>query len=49
MYGDTADGAWYFQLLRDKQNIAEIRDHLMFGSNHSAMWSCGTKQGGDDG
>ncbi|MBP6712238.1 MAG: nitrite reductase large subunit NirB, partial [Propionivibrio sp.] len=34
MYGDTADGAWYFQLLRDKQNIAEIRDHLMFGSNH---------------
>ena len=34
MYGDTADGAWYFQLLKDKQNIAEIRDHLMFGSNH---------------
>jgi nitrite reductase (NADH) large subunit len=34
MYGDTADGAWYFQLLKDKQNISEIRDHLMFGSNH---------------
>ncbi len=33
MYGDTADGAWYFQLLRDKQNIAEIRDHLMFGAS----------------
>ena len=31
MYGDTADGAWYFQLLKDKQNIAEIRDHIMFG------------------
>ncbi len=34
MYGDTGDGAWYFQLLKDKQNIAEIRDHLMFGSHH---------------
>ena len=34
MYGDTADGAWYFQLLKDKQNISEIRDHLMFGSSH---------------
>ncbi len=34
LYGDTADGSWYFQLLRDKQNVAEIRDHLMFGQNH---------------
>jgi nitrite reductase (NADH) large subunit len=34
LYGDTADGAWYFQLLKDQQNIAGIRDHLMFGSNH---------------
>jgi len=34
LYGDTVDGAWYFQLLRDKQNIAEIRDHLMFGQSH---------------
>ncbi|HEY6898130.1 MAG TPA: nitrite reductase large subunit NirB [Rhodocyclaceae bacterium] len=34
MYGDTADGAWYFQLLRDKQPIAEIRDHIVFGQNH---------------
>ena len=31
MYGDTRDGAWYFQMLREKQNVAEIRDHLMFG------------------
>jgi len=35
MYGDTADGAWYFQLLKDKQSIADIRDHLMFGSAHA--------------
>ena len=34
LYGDTVDGAWYFQLLRDRQNIAEIRDHLMFGQTH---------------
>ncbi len=34
MYGDTADGAWYFQLMRDGQAIGEIRDHLMFGQNH---------------
>jgi len=34
LYGDTGDGAWYFQLLKDKQNVADIRDHLMFGSHH---------------
>ncbi len=34
LYGDTADGAWYFQLIRDGQDIHELRDHLMFGQNH---------------
>jgi nitrite reductase (NADH) large subunit len=34
LYGDTGDGAWYFQLLKDRQNIADIRDHLMFGGHH---------------
>jgi nitrite reductase (NADH) large subunit len=34
LYGDTSDGSYYFQLLRDKQNINEVRDHLMFGQNH---------------
>jgi len=34
LYGDTADGAWYFQLLREGRNISDIRDHLMFGQNH---------------
>jgi nitrite reductase (NADH) large subunit len=29
-----ADGAWYFQLVQGRQNIHEIRDHLMFGQNH---------------
>ncbi|MDO8312008.1 MAG: nitrite reductase large subunit NirB, partial [Sideroxyarcus sp.] len=34
LYGDTAEGAWYYQLLRDGQNIHELRDQLMFGQNH---------------
>jgi nitrite reductase (NADH) large subunit len=34
LYGDTVDGAWYFQLLRDAQNVSDIRDHLMFGQSH---------------
>ena len=34
MYGDTVDGSWYLQLLRDKQDVHEIRDHLMFGQSH---------------
>ncbi|HSI43095.1 MAG TPA: nitrite reductase large subunit NirB [Methylotenera sp.] len=33
LYGDTADGSWYFQLLRDSKPIHEIRDHLMFGQD----------------
>ncbi|MDN5517249.1 MAG: nitrite reductase large subunit NirB [Pseudomonas sp.] len=31
LYGDTADGGWYFRQIREKQSISEIRDHLMFG------------------
>jgi nitrite reductase (NADH) large subunit len=33
LYGDTTDGAWYFQMLRDNKPIHEIRDHLMFGQD----------------
>ena len=31
LYGDTVDGSWYFRLVREGKNIAEIRDSLMFG------------------
>ena len=31
LYGDTADGAWYFQLLREGRCVGPIRDQLMFG------------------
>jgi nitrite reductase (NADH) large subunit len=34
MYGDTVDGAWYFQLLREGRDVSDIRDHLMFGQSH---------------
>jgi nitrite reductase (NADH) large subunit len=33
MYGDTTDGSWYFQMLRDGKNVAEIRNHLLFGQS----------------
>lgn len=33
LYGDTADGSWYFQMLRDGKKIDEIRDNLMFGQD----------------
>jgi nitrite reductase (NADH) large subunit len=34
LYGDTSDGAWHFQLMKDGQEIHEIRSQLMFGQNH---------------
>lgn len=34
MYGDTVDGAWYFQLMRDETDVSDIREHLMFGQAH---------------
>ena len=34
LYGDTIDGAWYFQLMREQTNVADIRDQLMFGQAH---------------
>ncbi len=34
LYGDTADGAWYFQLLRDGTDVSEMREQLLFGQGH---------------
>lgn len=34
MYGDTMDGTWYFQLLRDGTDISGFRDRLLFGQAH---------------
>lgn len=34
LYGDTVDGAWYFQLMRDGVDISAQRDRLLFGQAH---------------
>ena len=34
MYGDTVDGAWYFQMMRDGTDISELREHILFGQAH---------------
>lgn len=31
LYGDTGDGGWYFQLMKDGTDISEFRDKLLFG------------------
>ncbi len=31
LYGDTADGSWYFDLLRKGEDVSDIRDALIFG------------------
>ncbi len=35
LYGDTVDGGWYFELLRDGRSVHDIRDTLMFGQHFS--------------
>ncbi len=34
MYGDTIDGNWYFQLLREGTDIGAFRDSILFGQAH---------------
>ena len=36
MYGDTVDGAWYFQLMRENTDIGDFRDTVLFGRAHMA-------------
>jgi nitrite reductase (NADH) large subunit len=31
LFGDTADGAWYLDLIRSGESVAAFRDELMFG------------------
>ncbi|QQQ48676.1 NAD(P)/FAD-dependent oxidoreductase [Pseudomonas syringae] len=40
LYGDTADGNWYLQQIRDGQGIDAIRDHLMFGKPVAPEAAC---------
>ena len=34
LYGETIDGAWYFQLMRDGTDISDMRDHILYGQAH---------------
>ncbi|MEW5967734.1 MAG: nitrite reductase large subunit NirB [Pseudomonadota bacterium] len=34
LYGDTLDGAWYFDLLREGTDVAQFRKTLLFGQHH---------------
>jgi len=36
LYGDTADGNWYFDLLRKGDDVSEIREALIFGQAFAA-------------
>jgi nitrite reductase (NADH) large subunit len=36
LYGDTADGGWYFDLLKRQENVADIRDFLIFGQSFAS-------------
>ncbi|MCC7166343.1 MAG: NAD(P)/FAD-dependent oxidoreductase [Rhodospirillales bacterium] len=35
MYGDVGDGAWFYQLMRDKADVAAIRDRMIFGQAYA--------------
>ena len=34
LYGNTVDGSWYFQLLREGRSVAELRSSLMLGQSN---------------
>lgn len=34
LYGDTIDGTWYFQLLRDGTDVTDFRENMLFGQHH---------------
>ncbi|VAX12203.1 Nitrite reductase [NAD(P)H] large subunit [hydrothermal vent metagenome] len=34
MYGNTLDGSWYFDLMRDETDISDMRENILFGQAH---------------
>ena len=36
LYGDTADGGWYFDLLKRGEDISQLRDVLIFGQSFAS-------------
>jgi nitrite reductase (NADH) large subunit len=37
LYGDVADGPWYFELIQKRTDISSMRDQLLFGQAFSAL------------
>jgi nitrite reductase (NADH) large subunit len=48
LYGDTADGPYYFRLLREGRDIGDVRDTLMFGEAGAALAALDAGTGGAD-
>ncbi|MEK7820510.1 MAG: nitrite reductase large subunit NirB, partial [Pseudomonadota bacterium] len=42
LYGDVADGSWYFQLLKEKADVGAFRDRLVFGRAYADLGTGGT-------
>src|SRR3546814_2667283 len=36
LYGDTADGGWYFDLLKKQEDVSDLRDLLIFGQDRKS-------------
>ncbi len=34
LYGDTIDGTWYFQMMKDGADISDFRNTILFGQHH---------------
>jgi nitrite reductase (NADH) large subunit len=34
LYGDTVDGSWYFQLMKDGTDVSAFRKTILFGQHH---------------
>ena len=47
MYGDVADGSWYFQLMREGADVSALRERLIFGQAFASVegHACGRAVG----
>jgi nitrite reductase (NADH) large subunit len=41
LYGDTADGSWYFDLLKKGEDVSDIREALIFGQAYASGGALG--------
>ncbi len=48
MYGDVADGGWYFDLIKGDTDVSELRDRLIFGQAFADAGCCGGAKGSID-